>query len=245
LYEIIIIICFAIALFLLLRHYPEAKSGVNYFDKEHLRRFIAAITRGRRLKKREVVEQVLEANPNVQLPHEEVAKVVDSIREENKDLNGKLYEANQAYEADDLREAENLAIEAIVENKRCAPAYSLLGKIAFFRGQFDDAKEAYITAIKCDNSLGEAYFGLGRTELREENYTRALDNLQKSIALEGGHAEWYAELGKAFMGVRQYAKAAKVLKRASSLDIDNKEYRDLATEAEEKQRTHSYYTRGR
>jgi cytochrome c-type biogenesis protein CcmH/NrfG len=63
--------------------------------------------------------------------------------------------------------------------------------------------------------------------------------LQKAVNLDRGIALWYAELGKAYMQVRQFAKATKALKRAASLDIDNKEYKELASEAEDKQRAHS------
>ena len=41
------------------------------------------------------------------------------------------------------------------------------------------------------------------------------------------------------MEIRQFAKASKALKRAAQLDIDNKEYRNLAFLAEEKQKTHT------
>jgi len=203
------------------------------------------MTKGKRNRSIEAIKEAIEKDQDKIIAPVVIEKAIASYQEADHDLAKKLFQANEAFETNDLREAENLAIEAIMQNKRCAQAYLIIGKIAFFRGQFEDAKEAYTTAIKCNRGLGEAYFGLGRTELRDENFSKALDNLQKAIVLEKGHADWYAELGRAYMGVRQYSKAAKVLKRASSLEMDNKEYRDLLIEAEEKQRTHSFYTRGK
>jgi Flp pilus assembly protein TadD len=76
-------------------------------------------------------------------------------------------------------------------------------------------------------------------KLRDENLSDGVEYLQKAVTIDRGNAEWYFELGKAFMGVRQFAKAAKALKRAASLDMENKEYKELASEAEDKQRSHA------
>ena len=247
--EIIIIACLAIALFLLLRHYPEAKDSGIVLQAKRIRAIFAKFSRPRKVAPvredlTEIEKAIVSGQENVVAPVE-IQKATAAYSDLDPILARTLCQADAAFEANDLREAEDLSIEVITQNKRCGEAYILIGKVAFTRGQFDDAKEAFSAAIKCNKELADAYYGLGRTQLREENFTQALENLQKSINLEKGHAEWYGELGKAFMEVRQYAKAAKVLKRAASLDIDNKEYKNLASEAEDKQRAHSYYSKGR
>ncbi|MEI7792007.1 MAG: tetratricopeptide repeat protein [Candidatus Berkelbacteria bacterium] len=248
--EIIIIACLAIALFLLLRHYPEAKDSGVVQQAKRIRAIFARFSRPRKVAPvqpvdmSEIEKAIVSGQEHIVAPVE-IQKATDTYSDLDPILARTLCQADAALEANDLREAEDLSIEVITQNKRCGEAYIIIGKVAFSRGQFDDAKEAFAVAIKCNNELAEAYFGLGKTQLREENFTQALENLQKSINLEKGHADWYGELGKAFMEVRQYAKAAKVLKRAASLDIDNKEYKNLASEAEDKQRAHSYYSKGR
>lgn len=158
--------------------------------------------------------------------------------EEDPEIAKLLLEANEAILRKDLRDAEDKAAEIVTKNKKCAQAYVIFGNVAFLRGMFDDAKEAYKTAVKCNPTFDEAYFGLGKIELKKENLTEAIKYLQRAVTLNRNVAEWYAELGRAYMEVRQFAKAAKALKRASNLDFENEEYKKLAKEAEEKQRSH-------
>jgi tetratricopeptide (TPR) repeat protein len=241
--EIIIIVCLALALFLLLRHYPDANTLASFFGSNKFRKFISEFKFHRKKADNlSSVEAEIQKNNQFVAPSE-VEAAISQFKVGDPEVARILHLSSEAFAANDLREAEDKALEAIGKEKKCAEAYVIIGKIAFSRGQFSDAKEAFKTALKCDKELGEAYYGLGKIELNDDNLSEAIDNLQKAIILEKGNADWYADLGRAYMQVRQYSKAAKALKRATSLDIDNKEYKDLASEAEEKQKTHSMYSR--
>ena len=241
--EIIIVFCLAVALFLLLRHYPDAQGFKFPVNRENFSNFVGRFKGAKRRNATENVTFEISKDQQQIVSPAEIEEAVEQYKEENPETAEALIQAEKAYAENDLRTAEDKAIEAIGQNKRCFKAYVIIGDIAYSRGQFPEAKEAYKAAIKCNPSSGEAFFGLGEIEFRAENYTGAIDYLLKSVILEKGHADWYAELGKAHMEIRQYAKAAKALRRSASLDIDNKEYRELASQAEEKQRTHSIYTR--
>jgi len=244
--EIIIIICLGLALFLLLRHYPE--TGVRNFttdSRERVKQVLSYFSRFKRGKGGQSVETIIDEGQDEIVAPVELEDATKKFHEKDPEIAEALLKAEQSLETGELREAEDKALEVVAKNKRSAFAYLLLGKVAFSRGQFEDAKDAFKTALKCNRDLAEALYYLGRIDFRNDNITGAIDNFQKSIYAEKGHADWYGELGRAYLEVRQYAKAAKVLKRASSLDIDNKEYRDLASEAEDKQRSHSVYTRGK
>ena len=241
-YEIIIIICLGLALFLLLRHYPEA-AELNEKKAFWLPKFNFDFLKGLKKKKVEEIERAIEAGQAEIVAPVETEKATILFKESDPEVAEILFKAHEAFELNDLRVAEDKAIEAITKNKRCADAYVIIGKIAYSRGQFDDAKESFLAALKCDKEIGEAYFGLGEVEYRNENISGAIEHFQKAVNFDKRYPDWYATLGKVYMEARQYAKAAKVLKRAASLDIDNKEYRELSNEAEEKQRTHSYYSR--
>lgn len=248
--EIIIIICLGLALFLLLRHYPETgERNLTTESRKKIKQVFSYFSRFKKEKKvrsfEKSIETVIDEGKGEIVAPAELEDATKKFHEPDPEIAEALLKAEQSLEIGELRDSEDKALEVVAKNKRSAFAYLVLGKVAFSRGQFEDAKDAFKTALKCDRGLAEAFYYLGRIDLRNENMTGAIDNLQKSIYAEKGHADWYAELGKAYMEVRQYAKAAKVLKRASSLDIDNKEYRDLASEAEDKQRTHSVYTRGK
>lgn len=169
----------------------------------------------------------------------EISTAKRSYLEEDSEVARLLLQAEDALVENDLRSAEEFAIEILGKNKKCAQAYVIMGKIAFSRGSYPDAKESYRVALRCNKELAEAYFGLGELGLREENYTVAIENLQKAVNINRSIAEWHSILGRAFMEVRQFAKAVKAFKKAANLDIDNKEYKDLASQAEAKLRTHS------
>jgi tetratricopeptide (TPR) repeat protein len=240
--ELVIIFSLGLALFLLLRHYPEAKGIAALLGKIKFKNPMSGMRKTSHRALKSIEEEIAKNNPQIIAPIE-IENAVSNYKEKNPELARLLHLADEAFLASDLREAEAKCLEVLANNKKSVQAYVIMGKIAFSRGEFDDAKSAFKTAIKCDAEAGEAYFYLGKIDLKGENFTGAIEYLQKSIFSEKGHADWYAELGKAYMEVRQYAKAAKVLKRATSLDIDSKEYRDLAADAEEKQRTHALYSR--
>ncbi|OQA04953.1 MAG: tetratricopeptide repeat protein [bacterium ADurb.Bin400] len=241
--EILIILSLALALFLMLRNFPLASNEPKNEEGEEM-----GLLNNLFKKREEIIEEIQE---EIKRGQEDVVAPVEinmaqqRYMEHNPEIAKMLYAADQALAAEDLREAEEKALEAIMKDKRSAQAYVILGKISRMRGDFDDAKEAFKTAIKCNPELGEAYYGLGDMYLKNESYAEAIEYLQKAVILERGQPEWHASLGKAYLEVRQFAKASKAFKRAANLDIDNKEYRDLAIEAEEKYRSHSHVPRAK
>lgn len=248
--EIGIIICLAVILFLALRNFSKTKEDVlmnkktiknePVFNQNPMKKSIFSKLFSKKSDENKAdIMAVLDQDKNKIIAPLEINEAQKAYKEADPEVAKMLYEADLAIARGDLREAEDLALEAIAKDKKCAHSYVIVGKVAFSRGAFDDAKEAFKTALKCDNEVAEAYFGLGQIELRDENFSEALMSLQKAVNLDRGVAEWYAELGRAYMQVRQFAKATKALKRAASLDIDNKEYKELASEAEDKQRAHS------
>lgn len=246
--EIAIIICLAIIFFLVLRNFPKTgdsldASGEAVPDikgskimKESI--FSKIFSKKPAEDRADIMAVIQKDNSKIIAPFE-INEAQKAYKESDPEIAKMLYEADLALSRGDLREAEDLALQAIVKDKKCAHSYVLIGKVAFSRGAFDDAKESFKAALKCDIETAEAHFGLGQIELKDENFSEALMSLQKAVNLNRGVAEWYAELGRAYMQVRQFAKATKALKRAASLDIDNKEYKELASEAEDKQRAHS------
>ncbi len=248
--EIAIIICLAVILFLVLKNFPktadfnaeensllELKKEVS--NQEMKKPFFSKFFKQKSsLDKSDIIEEISKDNSKVIAPLE-INEAQKAYKESDPEVAKILYEADLALEKGDLREAEEFALKAVVMDKKSSHAYVIIGQVAFSRGAFDDAKEAFKTALKCNPEAGEAYFGIGQIELRNENYSQALEALQKAVNMNRGIALWYAELGRAYMQVRQFSKATKALKRAASLDIDNKEYKELASEAEDKQRSHS------
>lgn len=243
--EVSIIIFLALALFILLKHYPEVKDGEIGEEGEKqsfFKKFFSSFKR--KSSEHEIAEAIISGQEEIVAPVS-VEKILEDLKEFDPEIAKKICQVDQAFLENDLRKAEDLSIEIIAKDKRCDRAYINIGKVAFMRGHFEDATEAFKTAIKCDPEAAEAYYYLGKLCFQNENPTKAIELLQRSINLEKGHAEWYGDLGAAYMDVRQYAKAAKMLKKAASIDIDNSEYKRMASEAEDKQRSHSYYAKSK
>ncbi|MEI6499054.1 MAG: tetratricopeptide repeat protein [bacterium] len=245
--EISIIICLAIALFLVLRHYPEATERkrikkiqfnfikIGVFFKKYLSQKKERIMH-------EIKQEIIAKKPELIIePEPEVEE--EPYAELKPEIANLLLEADELLKDNDLREAEQRAIDVICKDKHCGHAYVVIARIALSRGEFDDAKEALKAAIKCDADLAEAYLYLGKVCLRQENYQEALENTLGAISLDRSNAGWYAQLGEIYIEIRQFAKAAKAYKKASAIDITNRDYKDLASEAEDKQRAHASVSR--
>ena len=239
--EAIIIISLAVAFYLVLRHYPEAKGEES--GGFNLRQLFSKLSARRRKKLQGYIEEEIKKGQEDLIAPIEIDEAKTKFHAYNDDLARLLYEAEKALSENDLRKSEEMALSALSLDRRCSYAYVIIGNVSLERGQFSEAREAYGTAIKCDNEEAEAYFGLGLILVKEENLSNAVENLYKAVSLDRSHANWYAELGKAYSELRQFAKAAKYFKKAASLDIENNEYKKLVSEAEEKQRSHAHVAR--
>ena len=239
--ELLIIICLAVAFFLVLRHYPEVVEKKSSKRTNFWLSFRSFVIR----KKKKQIEAIKREINAVQVEEQKLPEL--SIQQKYVGLPPELVRtlcvADEAYAANDLREAENKAIEIISKDKKCGEAYVIVGKVAFSRGEYEDAKQSYKAALKCNGQLAEAFFGLAEISLREENYQESIEQFLSAVAIDKSKPEWYVALGRAYMGVRQFAKAAKAFKKAAGIDIENREYKDLAAEAEEKQRAHATVAR--
>lgn len=247
--EVSIIICLAIALFLVLRRYPEAT------ERKRIRKikintakifafFHKFLVQNKERIMHEIKQEIIAKQPETLLVEEPEVEI-DPYAELKPEIAKVLYEADEFLINNDLREAESRAIDAISKDKHCGHAYVIVARVALSRGEFDDAREALNVALKCDDQLAEAYLYLGRVCLRQENYQDALENTLGAVSLDRSNADWYAQLGEIYLGIRQFAKAAKAYKKAAAIDITNREYKDLASEAEEKQRAHASVSRMR
>ena len=235
----------AAALFLLLRNFhrtkeliPESQVAEIKKDSKMLKFWQKWTSRWQKQNEEELKEAIRSGQSGIVSPRE-IQDAQDSFDAADPKVAKLLFEANEASSMKDFKTVEEKAIEAIAIDKRCDQAYAFVAQVAIERKDYADAEEACKTALKCNNENGLAHAILGKIYLTKERYTEAISEYQKAVNLDRNSAEWQAGLGESYMQVRQFSKAAKALKRASSLDIDNKKYRDLAFEAEEKQRAHA------
>lgn len=236
--EIGIIICVALILFLLIRNFPLDETETLIHKESKLKKFLSNLFKKRREKMEQNIMKSLDNSAELISPRE-IEDAKESYDTQDPEIAKLLHEANEACEIGDFDCVEEKSLEAIGKDKRCDQAYVFIAKVALSKHQLSDAREALEMSLKCNSDNAMAHATLGEIFLEQEKFTDSIIHFQKAVNIERNNPVFRAGLGKAYMMVRQYSKAAKSLKRAASLDIDNKEYKELALEAEEKQRSHA------
>lgn len=248
--EWLIVICVGAIAVLLIRKYPSAGNGKRLFAKKRqatkyrMPSFRRIFGRKKHIDESEIIEAIVADQEKIVSP-KDIQTAKENYAAEDPALAKLLFEINESISINDYSFAEEKAIEAISQDKHCDMAYAFISHIALKKGELENAKTAAETALKCNPNNAMAYAVLGELHLVKEKYSEAIDNLLKAVMLDRNVASWYGSLGQAYLEVRQYAKSAKAFKRASSLDLDNKEYRRLALIAEEKQMSHSHVFRSK
>ncbi len=245
--EAAIIICVGAIAFLLIRKYPGSKKPVLVNKKDsriNMASFSRVFARKRHVEEDEIRGAIVADQEDIVTPVElETAK--QKYDAEDPEIAKLLFESSESIKSGDLNTAEEKAIQALTADKHCDQAYAFIASIALKRGEHENAKIAADTAVKCNPENPMSYAVMGEYYLIKEKYSEAIDNLLKAVMINRNEASWYGLLGQAYLEVRQFAKSAKAFKRASCLDLDNKEYRRLAAIAEEKQMSHSHVFRSK
>jgi tetratricopeptide (TPR) repeat protein len=159
------------------------------------------------------------------------SKVGEDEEEKEKSL---LEQADEAFEAGDLKRAENLYLRVLNREPEDAALYNKLGLIYLQGKNFRDAAQALKQALKLEpkndtfyNNLGLLYYEIGQ-------YDDAVDAYEKSISINDKVPSRLVNLGLAYFMAKKYRKAADNYEKALILDPRNEQYRELLTQAEEK-----------
>lgn len=239
--EIAILIVVALILFIILRNFPKTRDNIVASERKNnifVSLYSKLFSRVNKKNEEEIKRAINQGQEKIVSP-KEISDAKEKYWTDDPDIAKILYEANKALLDHEYAKAEKKALEALAKDTRCDQAYVFVSEVAMHRKNYDDAREAARAALKCNKDNAHAFAILGEASLFGEKYSDSINNYQKAVNLDRNQAAWQAGLGKAYLEVRQFAKAAKALKRASSLDIDNKDYKRLASLAEDKQKMHT------
>src|ERR1043166_2575772 len=78
------------------------------------------------------------------------------------------------------------------------------GKKYMEKGKFQEAAIQYRNALKLDPRYAEAYYRLGETNMAQQQWGDAFKNLQQAIDLDPANSDARMEIGKLYLGARQY-----------------------------------------
>jgi Tfp pilus assembly protein PilF len=123
----------------------------------------------------------------------------------------------EAFHAGAFDQARGFLSDAIAKDGRFAQAYLSLGTVALGQGRTTEAESLYMLVL--DRHMGNrvdssrAYFQLGDIDLLEGTWPSAVQNLEKSFALDSSSAGAYGNLGYALIMNQRPADARPVLDR--------------------------------
>ncbi len=85
-------------------------------------------------------------------------------------------------------------------------AYLLVGDVYYSSGEYDAAMIAFRRALEKEPNNVYALYGLGRTQLKMHQFTSAIENLKRAIAIDGSYAPLYVALAQAYTDRYLYAE---------------------------------------
>jgi len=150
-----------------------------------------------------------------------------------------LEKADVFFRKGELKAAEQEYLQAAAKDPRCSKAYSRLGVIYLETGEdWQDAEAAFRQALKTDANNGYILNNLGLVLYHQDKFADAIRHFELAVRQDEFNANRHANLGKAYMAMRQYAKAESAFKKALKLESNEMEYKDLLAEAIEKKQAH-------
>ncbi len=109
--------------------------------------------------------------------------------------------------------------QQVWKNPKDAGAYMLLGQGYARNERYNEAAEAYKSALSINPKLDEAYHALGAIAFNQKNYAESLKYFQKHLESAPKDSLTLYDIGNAYMQLKEFDKAAK----SYSESIDNSE----------------------
>ena len=162
----------------------------------------------------------------------------------SKEVTDMLAEADIHFRKGEYKAAEKFYLQAAVKEPRCSKAYSRLGVIYLENGEdWEDAESCFRQALKFDAENGYILNNLGLVLYHQDRFADAIRQFEMAVRQDELNASRHANLGMAYMAMRQYAKAESAFKRALKYSPNEMEYKDLLAEAMEKKLAHKAMVR--
>lgn len=124
--------------------------------------------------------------------------------------------------SDNSEKEERLYRDAIAMCEPMSEAHFNLGVVLFERGEYEDAKEAFLSSIKRKGSVA-AYIGLGNTYMQIRGYDAAVDAYKKALESDTNSFAALIGVGVAQSHLQQYDKAQDAIRQAIQISSDKPE----------------------
>lgn len=125
---------------------------------------------------------------------------------------GALIEARQ------IDRAIDKAREAVGRYPQSSQLYQLYGTALFKKGANEDARTAFRRAVELDPSVPQNYYDLALVNLAENQYARAVPQLESYLRLDPENAQAHLLLGRAYHNLNRTVPAIEQFKKALALE---------------------------
>ena len=135
---------------------------------------------------------------------------------ERSSVNKRLFKkAEGAVVAKDYDQAISLLKQMVATDKADYQAQTILGTLLGSQGKYDEAEQAYLSALAAKPTFPPALLDFGRLRLRQKRFADAVEPLSKLVGLEPDSGEGNLLLGDAYAQMNQRARAIPHLNSAA------------------------------
>src|SRR3990167_4842469 len=184
----------------------------------------------KRVKEKSVIEdykKIQEAYDKSQKDIEELKRQLAGAKgeKEKKQVEAKITDEERLFQANELFEKGNkhnldftwTEVEKLPEYQSLSDSDKTKAKVLYYK-EYDDAIEAYTSAIALDPNYAAAYNNRGDAYANKGQYDRAIEDYNKAIALDPNYADAYGNRGNAYRNKGHIDRAIEDYNKAIALD---------------------------
>ena len=137
---------------------------------------------------------------------------------ERTSANKRLFKkAEDAVAEKDYDQAISFLKEIVASDKADYQAQAILGTLLASKGKYDEAEQAYLSALSANPNFPPALLDFGRLRLKQKKFADAIDHLTRLVGLQPDSGEANLLLGDAYVQANLTSKAIPHLNSAASL----------------------------
>jgi len=146
------------------------------------------------------------------------SSTISAAVHERTSANKRLFKkAEDAVVAKDHDQAISLLTQMVASDKADYQAQTILGTLLGSQGKYDEAEQAFLSALAAKPTFAPALLDFGRLRLKQNRFADAVEPLTKLVGLQPDSGEANLLLGDAYAQMDQRPKAIPHLNSAASL----------------------------
>lgn len=124
--------------------------------------------------------------------------------------------AEEAVAEKDYDQAISFLTQIVASDQADYQAQTILGTLLASKGKYDEAEQAYLSALSAKPNFPPALLDFGRLRLRQKKFADAIDHLTRLVGLQPDSGEANLLLGDAYVQANLASKAIPHLNSAAS-----------------------------